>query len=124
VQAAISHYETVFQEKEELVLAIMDHFHTATVDIQQIYESNAYEQESYSISFSFVVNGKTYSGTYEFDGIERCIRRLEGDFVTSVEGVVELDYGRYDSENTIFVDGVDLRDVARRAKRLKVEIIQ
>lgn len=123
VEEAIDHYEGMLNEKDKLVQAVMDKFKTEKVVVSQVHQ-DGYGDDSDSITFSFMIDEKEHFGNYEFDGIDKCLRSLDGYFVSEVEGKCDTDYGRYNSTNTIYVDGVDLRDLAERAKKLKVEILE
>lgn len=121
---AIDYYKSMLGEKDKLVQAVVDKFGAEKVVVNQVFQSEGYSDDSDSISFSFFVKEKEYYGCYEFEGIDKCLRSLDGYFARTVEGLCRADYGRYNSANTIYVDGIDLRQLAQRAKKLKVEILE
>lgn len=121
---AIGVYKNLLSEKDKLVQAVKEKFGSSTVEIHQIHQSSGVGDDTDSILLSFVVEGQECTASYEFQGFNEFLRLLEGRFVNSVSGECYADYGHYNSENTIYVDGIDLRDIAKRAKKLKVEILE
>ena len=124
VDEAISKYTSMLVHTDKLIEAINDKFNPDNIEINQIHEGVPYGDDCNSVSFSMTVNDQEYHFTYEFNGIDKCIRFIEGKFIHKVEGDCFADYGSYNSSETIYVDGVDLRDLAYRAKRLRVEILE
>lgn len=125
VNEAIDYYKGLIAQKDELIKAIYEKFDADGIKVHQIYDPPEYMDDSRpSMNFSFYVDGKEYRSSYSFDGINEHLRLLDGHFVSTVEGNVTMDYGKYNSQNTIYVDGIDIKVLAARAKKLKVKIIE
>jgi hypothetical protein len=123
VQKAIENYQWILEEKDKIVQGIKDLFGIEDVKVTQIFQDEPCGNND-SISLTFVLNGQVINERYDFDGVERFLKQLQGHILNAVEGECDYDYGHYESKNTIFIDGVDIRDLARRAKRMRVEILE
>lgn len=123
IDDAIKNYKWYLDQKDQLVKGLKERINATDIEITQIYESDPYSSDS-SIKLKFKINGKEIYEEYEFDGIDEFLNRMKGHVITEVEGECVFDYGRYGSKGTIFVNGIDLRDMAKRAKRMRVEILE
>jgi hypothetical protein len=126
VEEAITHYKLFFAHADELVKEIEKKFNAHTISIEQLIEFNESmgADDRNTCLLNFCIEQETHHFHYEFEGIDKAIRTLEGRFITTVEGEVFTDYGSYNSNNTVYIDGVDIVDLAKRAKRMKVEILE
>ena len=126
LEEAIIHYKTFLAHADELVKEIEKNFNAHTISIEQLvefHESMGADDKSTCL-INFYIGQEFHHFHYEFEGIDKAIRTLEGRFITIVEGEVFTDYDKYNSSNTVYVDGVDIVDLAKRAKRMKVEILE
>lgn len=112
----------------------------ATCDVTKIIQSYGTADSFYEYHFMYrFLDGTTKQMGYieldsrDFDDdtqleaeFSAYARRLLAAYVTEVEGVVSIIYPKYQNDHTITyaVDGIPIYQLARRAKRLRVEIIE
>lgn len=124
IEEAVMRYRNMLKKIDDLVENVKVVFNASDVEIEQVYEADPYGDSCDSALISFYVDGKQYHYSYGFESIEGALHRISGYFIAVVEGEVETDYDGYDSSNTVYIDSIDIRDLANRAKRMRVEILE
>lgn len=124
IEDAIARYKEMLLQVDVLVESVKNRFNATEVSVKQIYEGDPYGDSCDSALISFYVAEKQYHYSYEFETVEKALHKINGYFITSVEGKVVTDYEGYDSSNTVYIDDIDILDLANRAKRMRVEILE
>ena len=113
-------FSVAFDEAEQ---EHRNHEHTLYIYIKKYFSTSNLNVEVDIFSFDwFLLESKE---TF-FEAINRQIKRIDGPYVSFIEGEVTIEesFDPYQKGDTFLIDGMDVEDLAKRAKRMRLTILE